>query len=76
MKKHVRNVFEIKYGFVKLVVIFFTFHKILLCDSFLINGKLPKVFGEILIGLLATTLTDETVLLICLPNWNGWKLLP
>ena len=76
MKKHVRNVFEIKYGFVKLVVIFFTFHKILLCDSFLINGKLPKVFGEILKGLLATMLTDETVLLICLPNWNGWKLLP
>ena len=34
LKEHIRNVAEIKYGFVKLAVIFLTFYKITLFDSF------------------------------------------
>ena len=48
-----------------------------LCDSSLIDGKLRKVFGKIPRGLPVMLMsTDETVLTICLPNWNGWKLFP
>ena len=34
LKKHFRNVVKIKHEFVKLVVIFCTFYKMWLCDSF------------------------------------------